>query len=605
MIALFGCVVVSLQAIEERLGATPWSLLCLSLPAVTLVFVGCSSPRAVPATPALVEVDEVGVEDWLQALDSDRPQARAWALSEIESHYEAARERGEDAERRLRDQLIEPFVEAYLRRFPTDAEQYDHEGRTWAEMNAEELRMLELLVQFRDPRALPAAVVAGGVYSESDLSGRVAIVAELVRSSGVPREERGSIRRFLLNQISNAGAHEGAIYRVLGAVPGAEAREILALRMMAGLLDDSKQCSTLWAMPALALRGEAESVDLFVRALFASWNPRICFWNEEPPPAPVVQLAMFGRNAFGPLLRLVRGQHESGEAAAARFVRARRRCAEENVFRTWSFPVSTSSREMASLEAVAALGELGDPRAVEVLAESLESHNASIRLMAAESLRRLEIPEVATPLLVRFAAAQRQAPLLEQERIVRLLAELGTEQAIASLLTTYRPSTEVVDKRAAVVWGQALQNYVGLASRAERDAIVGDPQVAPWLGALRQSDAWQLAERCDLSVRCHLAALNEDLLATSSGAGQWLTSEALRRHELVLRRVGRGDVRVFRGLLELSRSRYHYIRDFAFRTMIAVGAGDPHIFAVVESSRRHRFHDELLYRRLRIRQRLN
>lgn len=565
---------------------------------------GCAASRgSATIRPGPAELEDPGSEDWVRELGSDRPQARAWALSEIESHYEAARQRGEDAERRLRDQLVEPLVEAYLRRFPSEPSVHDEEH--WAEMNAEEMRMLELLAQFRDPRTLPAAVVAGGVYSEFDLSGRVALAAEIVRSSGVPTEERGAICRFLLNRISNGLANEGAIYRVLGAVPGTEARQILVSSVMDGILDDSEASRSLLAMPALARRGEPESVDLFIRALFASEGRRPCLQREAFRAASVVHLAMFGRHAYRPLLRLVRGQHESMEATAERWGRARRRCAEGEHSETSPVPIFTNFRDMAAALGIAALGELGDPRAFGVLAEGLQSDNPRIRLLAAEGLRRLERPEVATPLLVGFAVAQRQAPRREQERLVSLLAELGTEQAIASLLTTFRPPTEVVDKNAHVLWGQVLRNYLDLASRAERDAIAQDPQAAHWLGGLRQSAAWQLSERCDLSAHCHLAVLNEALAAYNSRSGPAVSDAALRRHELVIRRVGRGDVGVFLELAKLSQSRTGYVRDFAFRTMMAVGTGDAEIFAVVKGRRRYAFHEELVYRRLRTRRRLN
>ncbi len=110
---------------------------------------GCAASRgSATIRPGPAELEDPGSEDWVRELGSDRPQARAWALSEIESHYEAARQRGEDAERRLRDQLVEPLVEAYLRRFPPEPSVHDEEH--WAEMNAEELRMLEYSQRLRD-----------------------------------------------------------------------------------------------------------------------------------------------------------------------------------------------------------------------------------------------------------------------------------------------------------------------------------------------------------------------------------------------------------------------------------------------------------------------
>ncbi|MEL4894811.1 phycobilisome degradation protein NblB [Crocosphaera sp. Alani8] len=99
---------------------------------------------------------------------------------------------------------------------------------------------------------------------------------------------------------------------------------------------------------------------------------------------------------------------------------------------------------LLQLSIIATLGELGEPKAIELLEDALKSDNGLVRISAISSLGELGSVE-AVPLLVKLTTDE---DWQVRHRLVQALGKLGGEQAQEALKTLAEDPTEQVAKEA-------------------------------------------------------------------------------------------------------------------------------------------------------------
>jgi HEAT repeat protein len=168
-------------------------------------------------------------------------------------------------------------------------------------------------------------------------------------------------------------------------------------------------------------------------------NPRIRY-------AAVSQLAEVGRvnlQESGALLRnLLHNDSEADVKAAAADALAALHC--EGAYDDLAQVLGNSPDWLLKMSIVAALGELGDPRAFDVLVEALDSGEALVQVSAIGALG--ELGDVrAVPFLAKFAADE---DWQMRYRMVQALANLGGDEAQRTLATLVNDPVESIAQEA-------------------------------------------------------------------------------------------------------------------------------------------------------------
>ncbi len=168
-------------------------------------------------------------------------------------------------------------------------------------------------------------------------------------------------------------------------------------------------------------------------------NPRIRY-------AAVSQLAEVGRvnlQESGALLRnLLHNDSEADVKAAAADALAALRC--EGAFDDLEQVLNASSDWLVRMSIIAALGELGDPRAFDVLVAALEEGDGLVQVSAIGALGELRDVR-AVPFLIPFATHE---DWQMRYRMVQALAGLGGDEAHQTLATMVNDPIESIAQEA-------------------------------------------------------------------------------------------------------------------------------------------------------------
>jgi HEAT repeat protein len=176
-----------------------------------------------------------------------------------------------------------------------------------------------------------------------------------------------------------------------------------------------------------------------IQPLLADNNARIRY-------AAVSQLDPLGKQDLDKALELLRDRlfHDTEydvKAAAADAIGGLKLTA---AFEDLQTLYHQSSEWLLQMSIIAALGELGEPRAFDLLKEALNSDNGLLKTMAIGSLGELGNPS-AVPLLVPFATDE---DWQIRYRLVRALARLGGPEATSTLAQLAQDPVEQVAQEA-------------------------------------------------------------------------------------------------------------------------------------------------------------
>ena len=179
---------------------------------------------------------------------------------------------------------------------------------------------------------------------------------------------------------------------------------------------------------------------------FTLIQPLITDSNERVRYAAVSQLDPLGKQDLGKALQLLRDRlHNDSEidvkAAAADAIGGLQLTEAYDDLRQL---YHESSDWLLQLSIIATLGELGEPRGIELLQAALKSENDLVRTSAVGALGELGNPE-AIPALIELAEDE---DWQIRYRLVQALGRLGGEQAQATLKILTQDSVEQVAKEA-------------------------------------------------------------------------------------------------------------------------------------------------------------
>lgn len=518
-----------------------------------------------------------GMADCVHGVESGSRERRMWALAEIQERFEVRfAEGGFEATRSLRDEVVDPLVDLYLQRFARRDEENE------SALVEEERHLLETLWALRDPRALPAAVAAAEAGRTSVFPRRPELAAAIVRSAGVPVAERAGLSRYLFSRaLARPNAVPGSTM-LLREVPGASARKFLSL-----LAESSSSYLAASAIWSLGLRAEPEAIPVVLVQMFRSdWRVGCTVGYPQPtvPDVALLSIGLFGSQAFGHVLELATEPDVDLIAGAQGFHNGRR---------------VRPSAEVAVVQGIQALGELGDPRGTGRLMEVLGADSSSW-WDAAGSLVMLADPEaVAGPVVDRVRRTQSSA-FWFWFPVVVLLTELGTQESVAALLSLLESST---DRAQFGRWGLAESIWFSATSE-ERVLLARQEWATDAVAQIQESDAGQFLQRCGENLDCYVEPF-EQCGNGGSPCEYTLSSFQVTAAGSVLRRIARGNTDVSMRLISrLYQTRNLFLCDELYRTLATIAADDDEVLQELERRAAKGYRDlvsERLRRRFRTR----
>ncbi len=194
------------------------------------------------------------------------------------------------------------------------------------------------------------------------------------------------------------------------------------------------------------IKGLNQLRQLDPKSAFVMVQPLVRDANERVRYAAVSQLDPLGNQDLDVALDLLRdrlfndSELDVKAAAADAIGGLKLRAAYENLEQVYH----NTSDWLLQLSIVAALGELGEPRGLELLKEALTSDNGLVKASAVSALGELGNPE-AIPLLIPLVTDQ---DWQIRYRLAQALGRLGGKQAQETLTTLTQDSVEQVAKEA-------------------------------------------------------------------------------------------------------------------------------------------------------------
>jgi hypothetical protein len=454
-----------------------------------------------------------------QARELDDPVRRENAIANLHRLYTealsaAGGNRSADGPRRIVDASIERLTQTYLAH-PEDIQNG--------------LRILDLMVEMRDPRALPALVKA--LDWRPEVTEEHAIrAARLLQHLELNEGQRGEVVAALGAALDRVSQNRGVdnrmrieFLRALGTIGDRRATPVLT-RVLLRQVETQDFLINRLAAEQMGRIADPESVPALVQALFlfAPNNPAMRM-NDVAAQA----LVRIGRPALEPLLSTLRGENAQANQIAAQYIAAVRQ-------RDAQAASQMSVESVVSNEATYALGQLGFREAIDALIretnqldqgerpDSTEQDPADAARMlgAAIALVSINRDESDTPRIREaLLAVYRRVPLASQLQLLVAMQHFMDPGLLPFLVEKARrprnPDDEIPDQRVLAYRACAfLANQEELAPLREilrnepegitRDSIAEfDPILAATAECDRDLGCWQrkLADSNPLIVR--------------------------------------------------------------------------------------------------------
>ncbi|MEO0322318.1 MAG: hypothetical protein AAF447_05150 [Myxococcota bacterium] len=438
------------------------------------------------------------------------------------------------------------------------------------------LSMLTLMNEMREPRTIPALLVALDWRPEVSEE-HAMLAAKTFQYMDLDDGQKGEVIEALgaaLGKIRQARPVDNRLrvelIRALGGLEDPRAAPHLVRVAMAQTEEQSFQFNRL-AAAALGKLGDAELIEPMIKGLFlfSPSNPAMRM-NDVAGEG----LVRIGRPAVAPLLALLRGENEAAKEIAAAYIEAVKARDEQAA-------AQMSVAQITGGEATYVLGNLGLPEAFEPLLAEAQAGDPDRRVNGSIALVRLnlggaESQQVKAVLLAAyenagdgFRGVQRRAQLLAAMRQAYDASYLDFFFAQATSGDTH-PEVRI----------QAMLAYALLATKDE------SARAKSWLAA-NEGDAYhtnfqstaaksfEVAESCDEDVACYLRMMDDS------------DAETVRKAAFMLGRLAVGNAEAIAKLTEKLGAASIEVRLSAVQALdrIAV-AGAPAAVEKIEELRR-------------------
>lgn len=444
----------------------------------------------------------------------------------------------------IADASIEALVRTYL----------DHPEDTQAAQ-----RIIALLSEMRDPRALPAFIKAVDWRNEVNEDQAIA-AAQAIEGIDVPESEKGAIVEALANALDRIQGSRGVdnrmrihFIRTLGYLGDRRAAPILT-KIATRIAEEQNFLINRMAAEQLGELRDPAAIPAMIKALFlfAPNNPAQRM-NDVGGQA----LVQIGQPAHAPLVALLNGENEDAERIAQSYIRtiAQR---DENA------ASKMDPRSVVIGEACFALGQLGlrtgmDPMMAHVT--PLTSMSVRDAADGGESKRHVYGNALnCTTSLIQINRQESDTPRLRQT-IVDVYQRIPESwppeapgamrsQLLAATMHTYDAGLlDFLHGVAADRQGLpdfrvvAARSYAALAAKNDvarlRAVIAAEPEGGQVRQLFEQSNAaLDLASECDENLECYLAKVGDS------------DAEVARKAAYMVARFGRGNAQAIAALVE-------------------------------------------------------
>ena len=479
-----------------------------------------------------------------QAGDLDDPVRREYALGRLQSIYStrlsaAKGDRKEASVKEFADQTVEPLTKAYI----------DHPEDT---QNG--LRILSLMNEMRDPRALPALLKA--MEWTAEVSEDHAVTAALTMTEiEIPDDKRGDV----------VAAVGKALLRVDGA-RGADNRMRKSFIEVLGKLKDKRATETL---TKVALKRDASQNFLFnilaAQQLVAIADPssiptfiKGLYWFDVNNPAMRMNdvatsgLVAIGKPALEPLLKLLRGEDQEANQIVKLYIEAIKQKDSEAARKL-------NERAIISTEATFTLGKLGFREALEpLMAEAKEADSTRSMSAALALVSIVRKPEDTAPIVEALTRVYNEIEMPQRPQLLVAMRHLYAPELMPFLLKTAKDKVKEMGGDAARLY--AFQGYALLGNKNEiaqiKPIFDKDELFKAQLGD--HVPLFAAATACDANVECWTGKLKDN------------DKLVLRKAASMIARYGRGDAKAIHALVQLFAHRDLEVRNEALGAVDAI-----------------------------------
>jgi HEAT repeat protein len=472
-----------------------------------------------------------------QAGDLTDPVRREHALGRLQSIFstrlsEAKGDRTKPAIKEFCDVTIEPLTKAYL----------DHPEDT---QNG--LRILSLMNEMRDPRALPALVKALDWKAEVSEDHAVTAALTMIEVT-IPPTNRGEVVNAISAALLKIDGARGADNRmrkafieVLGKLKDKGA--VPALTKIALKRDASQSfLFNILAAQQLVSIADASSIPTFIKALY---------WFDVNNPAMRMNdvatsgLVAIGKPALEPLLKVLKGEDEEANGVVKLYIQAIKQKDSEAARKL-------DLGSIVSTEASFTLGKLGFREALDALIDESKSADKTRALGAGLALVSIVRTAADTPRIV-DALTHVYSTLdmgLRPQLLVAMRHMYAPELMPFMLNVTKTKSSEYGGDAARLY---AFQGYALLANKGEMAALkaIFDKDALFKEQLSDHIPLFAAANACDANVECWTGKLKES------------DKVVLRKAASTLARYGRGNDKAIHALVQLFAHRDLEVRNEA------------------------------------------
>ncbi len=431
------------------------------------------------------------------------------------------------------------------------------------------LRILSLLAEMRDPRALPALLKA--LEWRRDVSEEHAVTGAVTMTQiDVPEGDKAKVVEKICQALERVEDARGVDNRmrksfieVLGKLKDKRATKTLTDVMLRQQEQQNFLFNILAAQQFIELK-DPDAIPALIQALYLADPNNPAMRMTDVVPAALVAL---GKPALDPMLKVLRGEDETANKTVDAYIAAVRRKDPDAA-------AAMLPRAILSGDATYALGKLGFREALDPLIEESKADDDTRRFGAALALVSVQREPADTPRIIEtmkrvFDSVKKTS----RPQMMVAVRHLYAVEAIPFLLkVASTPEDEVPEIRLWAFAGCAL-----LANKAE---------VGPLKALLDKEEDFKTqleeyrpalvaAEECDESVECWMGKLKDK------------DKIVLRKASSMLARLGRGNAKAVDALLVLFGHRDLEVRNEALAAVdfIAVGGSKAAVDKISELER--------------------
>lgn len=428
-----------------------------------------------------------------QAEELADPVRREHAMERLRAIFnqrlvEAKGDRAAPSIKEFTDQTIDNLVRTYQ----------DH-----PEDSVNRLRILQLLEELRDPRALPALIDALQWQQEVSEEGAVTAARTLTKID-IPADKKGEVIAGISKALERVQGSRGidnrmrkAFIEALGTLKDKRAADTLVKVMLSQDQSQNFLFNILAGQQLIAI-AEEEHVPALIKALYVSdpENPAMRM-NDVAASA----LVAVGRPALQPLIETLRGNNQDANEMVKQFIASIR---QKNPEAAADLKVGT----LVASEAGYTLGKLGFREAVKPLIDETKDDDLDRAFSGALALVSINRePNDEGPIVEAMVDVYKRSPKQQRPQLLVAMRHLYADKVMPFLLDVAQTS----DPELPAVQVYGYVSYANLANKSEAQALkrIFDREVRlrPHLKDFQAAIA--AADECDKDVKCWTGKLQD------------------------------------------------------------------------------------------------